>query len=178
MKNILPHEKDLLCLRLARGEAENRQVAIDMQNAIENGNQWHDNAEYDEAIERMKRIDSMYGPVLRLLGNCVVIEYPRENDSKVQLGSLVGIRQDNDRFNVLLVGQVLTGSEQYEEMWRNYNGDDIDLYVTTTDALMGQALIGCDEGDIASYRANNRLIKMEINSIDQNWLQLNFKKEQ
>ena len=95
MSELLPHEIGFLERAVSRGETENTQASIDMTSAIDDPNSWHDNAAYDEVIGRMTLIDARYAPVLRILREAEVIEYPDMDEEAVAIGSLVNIELNN-----------------------------------------------------------------------------------
>lgn len=174
MAEILPHERVLLIERLQLGTAENAQAAIDMANAIENGNVWHDNSEYDEAIERMKSIDSRFGHLADLTRNATVIAYPPQDEASIALGSLVALRTSGDRFSVVIVGQNFVGSERYLDAWEQEGNDRDDLSVTAVGAPLGAVLLGRRDTDVVSYEVEGREFSATVDAVDQNWVRQVF----
>ncbi len=174
--NVLPHEKVLLQARVEQGERENVDAADAMNHAINDGNQWHDNSAYDEAVERMKRIDSIYGPISRLLAESIEVDYPDPDDTEVCLGSVVAVQQSGDKFNLLVVGQLKTGTEVYEVEWARESNSDI--FVLSPDSPMGAAVLGARVGDSVVFEINGNSQSIEIEAVNQSWLKEKFSEPQ
>jgi transcription elongation GreA/GreB family factor len=173
MAEILIHELAMLQARMAEGVEANHEVAGDMANAIENGNQWHDNSEYDEAVERMKLIDTTFGRIATALSEAVIVEYPEVDAEVVGLGSLVQVSMHGDKFNVAVVGQNLVGAENYQQAWDS----EEDLEVTAVAAPMGEALLGKRVGEEAVYSAGDNMMQMDIIGVNQVWMRDTFAKD-
>jgi transcription elongation GreA/GreB family factor len=167
---ILPHERQLLLAKLSEGERANYEVSDQMSNAIENGNAWHDNAEYDAAIERMKHIDSSYGPIARLVKGATVVEYPDLSSPVAGLGSLVLYEQFQERYNTLLVSTVLVGQVGYEKAWEQAPLNDGAFEVTSVESPLGSALLGVQAGESTDFEVNGRNQSVQVHVVDQQWV--------
>jgi len=165
---VLPHEKIMLDKLMEQGLLENASAAEAMSYAINDGNQWHDNSAYDEAIERMKKIDARFAPISKLVSEAVVVDYPTPEDKEVKLGSLVGVNQAGDRYKLLLIGQLSCGTKIYETEWAAQSDEDI--YVLSPSSPMGGAISGSKVGDTVTYDLTGHTHTLDVESIDQEWL--------
>ncbi len=169
MAEFLSHEVTWLGQKLAYGRAENMEASDAMREAVENGNVWHDNAEYDEVIERMKRIDSTYGPLANQLAAAEVVGYPEAQEEAVVLGSLVRLKDAYDTFDALIVGNASLGSNVYEAIWQE-QGKDEELVLVGVEAPMAKAMLGQKVGAIATWRVETRELSADIIGVDNGWL--------
>ncbi len=169
MANILKHEFEWLQHKMTEGEAKNFTAAADMANAIENGNVWHDNAEYDEVRDRMKQIDATYKPFMFTLANAIVVEYPEPTDEVVSIGSLVKLTDPHGTYSALIVGIASLGLDLYEEMWQK-DGNSDDLLVLGAEAPMASALIGRVVGDLAVWNVGKDEHSTSVLELDNGWL--------
>ena len=171
---VLPHEIMLLQAKIEQGVAENQQATADIANAVENGNVWHDNAEYDEVIERMGNIDGRYAPIATMIRRCVIIDYPSPASMPVQIGSLVEITQGRSSFPIAVVGQTLAGSEEYNTRWALGNHDPDELLVVSTSAPLAVAIMGLEAGKEISYQNGQRQFDVTVHSVNQIWMRESF----
>src|ERR1017187_4695629 len=158
MSELLPHEIGFLERAVSRGETENTQASIDMTSAIDDPNSWHDNAAYDEVIGRMTLIDARYAPVLRILREAEVIEYPDMDEEAVAIGSLVNIELNTDPLWLVLVGQSQEGVEDYQRQWRTISEDE--LFVITSSSPLGSAVLHRKTGETSSYTINGQQMSL------------------
>jgi transcription elongation GreA/GreB family factor len=169
MARILPHEKKWIDEKLAFGATENAEAAEAMRNAVENGNVWHDNAEYDEVIERMKRIDSTYTPLVTLLGKSEIVDYPDVASNIIGVGSLVELQDPYETFDALLVGVPTVGQDIYEGMWQEDNKEG-ELTIVGAESPMGRAIIGLKVGALAVWSVGNKDLSANILGVNNEWL--------
>lgn len=168
MAEFLPHEVNWLRQKLAFGHTENMQASDAMREAVENGNVWHDNAEYDEVIERMKRIDSTYGPLASQLASAEEVGYPEPTEDTVVLGSMVRLKDSYDAFDALIVGNGTLGNTVYEALWHE-QGQTEELTVVGVESPMGKALLGQRVGAIATWKVETRELSAEVIGLDNGW---------
>lgn len=173
MAKLLPHEIEWLKAKVAQGELENHKAALDMGNAVENGNVWHDNAEYDAAIEDMKRIDATYGPIINALGNAEPVAYPVDSD-EANLGSLLRLKDNYDTFYALLIGMASLNVAMYDDLWASQGKTEEDLTLLSAESPMGQAVLGKTIGTVATWSVETRHLSVEVVDIDNQWLQDNI----
>lgn len=170
MNKLLPHEISMLERVLDRGREENNRAAVDMAHAASDTNSWHDNAEYDEVRDRMKLIDARYLPVVRILAEKAIGQYPELGEPAITLGSLVSITfESGESQNILVVGQVREGVNMYQEEWLK-DGRDDELLVVSAESPLGMALAGCRPGETAVYTIKDRSISVHVNGVDQSWI--------
>ena len=169
MKELLPHEADTLRALLDKGLQENERAAVDMSAAASDTNSWHDNAEYDEAIERMKLIDARYTPLMKILGSMTVLEYPDAEDKRVRLGSLAYVNFGDDTQPVLVVGLRLDSEALYQDAWKR-EGNEEDLMVVTSESPLGTVLLGIESGNQVILHVGTASSELVVNDIDQAWI--------
>lgn len=168
MTQLLPHERHWLVEQLGEGDAENQQAADDMAAAIASGNQWHDNAQYDEVIERMKLIDNRYGPLLMALRDREVAPYPTPTHESVAIGSLIRLRDPYETFSGLIVGMATLGDDKYRAF---YDADDAETFeIIGIESPLAKASVGHVAGDSVEWEVNGQTLSAELVSVDNGWL--------
>ncbi len=167
---LLPHELEWAKLQLEDGIIANNQASDDMRNAIENGNQWHDNAEYDEVIERMKRIDTALAPIAKAVKDRTVVDYPSGEASLVLPGSLVDIEDDYETYRGLLVGLVsLDKDGEYEKRFRADFGEEGGFEVIGCQSPLGTAVLGHEPGQKFQWDVAGRSFEANVLDINNQW---------
>ena len=169
MTKFLAHEKVWLRAEIDEGIAQNQTASTDMAAAIEAGNQWHDNAEYDEVIERMKLIDSRFGPMAKEFANREVVPYPEPESDTASLGTLLTLKDEDTKFNALLVGMGRIGEDAYSG-WHKEDFPDADFEVIGFESPIGEASMGARLGDTVSWQVGERVMSAEVQAINNSWL--------
>jgi len=165
MSNLLPHEMAELRHALARGMRENDEAAADMAEAVDDPNVYHDNAAYDEVIERMKLIDGRYGPIAIKLAEAALARYPEEDDDTVMIGSFVRVDFGRGEENVAVVGLAADTDIYVKALNNGQHG-----MIASAESPVGMALTGAKAGDDVTYKIGDREVTAKILGINQTWI--------
>ncbi len=108
-----------------------------------------ENAEYTSALQEQDKAESRIAEIEHILMNVVIIQKPK-NDSKVQLGSTVTLKNNGTTKEFQVVGTV-----EADPM----NGKISD------ESPIGQALLGQKVGDVVELKANGEPASFNIIAI-------------
>ncbi len=172
MTLILPHESVWLQEKLFEANQRNLELSDAMRSAIENGNAWHDNAEYDDTIEAMQKFDIEVRPFVELDREAEVITYP--TGDRVQIGSALLLEASFGLTNLLIVGSLLLGSDSYQQKWQQTKQDGVELEVSGTESILVQATLGNIAGSTVYWTVGKNSFNAHIRDVDNMWLANNF----
>ena len=159
---VLPFEYEQLSEQLARYGTDQLQLGRLLGDAMEQSSEtWHDNSPAEAAHYEANLLNKKAEQVISGLGAAALIDYPNSADDKVTLGSLVGIRyqDDDEEFRMLLTGFCRKADVKTDERH--------DYEVITIKSPVGSALIGKMVGQQIEYLANNRLQRASVSSLVQ-----------
>lgn len=177
MRKILRHEVTFLeagvdlsthkFLAVAKTQGENAGIRAD----------WHDNAAYDEAVRLTQMASTNLSNLQRELNTSEVIDYPKNNDTEIKLGSLVLAADAYGAMTFILVGQRLVGSNYYHHLWDSHPQSDSELLVVTPESALGKVALGTDleQSQQLTYKLpTGQSQTVSVESIDQVWVQENL----
>lgn len=161
---LLPHERSRLEHRLHQLGLEQAVVAETLSEAMDQSSEtYHDNAPADAANLESKRVSMMAKFVMELLKR-PDNDYPDPNTPNIQLGSLAILEFFGERTGVVVVG----APQVYdEETFRPHFELDDEVLIITTEAPLGQSLIGLCVGESGSYKVDDgREFSYQVLSVD------------
>ncbi len=114
--------------------------------ALEQGNQWHDNFAWEQLQREISQADHHLQELRRPLAQVRIVEYPVSVDSIV-LGSEADVEQDGKRYTYQIVA---------------YGDDDFERDRILYDTPLAQTVMGKRKGTIFTARIAGRNMRIQI----------------
>lgn len=157
---ILPFEVDMLRTELSQLGVAQDELSRLLGEAMEQSSEtWHDNAPADAVNSQSRILTERAEKIIGELSNATVVEYPNSEETKITLGSIVGIRYkgDEETEDMLLTGV----SRNVPDSMSN------ELDAITVRSPLGAVLLGRAAGENATYLVNGRPLEVEIIGVQQ-----------
>lgn len=113
------------------------------------GNQYHDNASYEQLVIQIRGIDAQLSEGHKILNNIWVVDKPN-NAQRVCIGCLAQIEQNGEKKEIQIMGY---GESDPKNGKISYN------------APLAKSIIGAEIGEVREITIGGRLVNLEIFNI-------------
>lgn len=153
----LPHEERFMQQQTASIKKKRKDLAAHIRESMRQSSEtWHDNAPAEALFGEMKPLDTLESKFTIAKRHLTLVEYPEPSLKQVTIGSRVGCLIAQDSFYLDITGNLPVTLET-----------DGDVESGSVVAPMPNALLGAKAGQAVLATINERIIEIDVISVDQ-----------